>query len=82
MKKSVFGFSDSMSRFTGSIGKGLSAATMDKKYQDRRRINLTRNKPRHAMYGVTQGVTYLGTSVASGVAGLVVCGTGPRMAVF
>ncbi|KAI7863890.1 hypothetical protein BDF14DRAFT_1998124 [Spinellus fusiger] len=71
MKKSVFGVSDSMSRFTGSLGKGLSAATMDKKFQDRRRINLTRNKPRHAMYGVTQGVAYFGTSIASGVAGLV-----------
>ncbi|KAI8376296.1 uncharacterized protein BYT42DRAFT_594245 [Radiomyces spectabilis] len=71
MKKSVFGLTDSVSRITGSLGKGLSAATMDKKFQDRRRMNLTRNKPRHAMYGVTQGVTYLGTSVASGVAGLV-----------
>ncbi|KAL0077823.1 hypothetical protein F4703DRAFT_1910666 [Phycomyces blakesleeanus] len=71
MKKSVFGVSDSMSKFTGSLGKGLAAATMDKKFQDRRRMNLTRNKPKHAMYGVTQGVTYLGTSVASGFAGLV-----------
>ncbi|KAI9014452.1 hypothetical protein CLU79DRAFT_890124 [Phycomyces nitens] len=71
MKKSVFGVSDSMSKFTGSLGKGLSAATMDKKFQDRRRMNLTRNKPKHAMYGVTQGVAYLGTSVASGFVGLV-----------
>lgn len=33
---------------------------------------MTRNRPKHAMYGVTQGVNQLGTSVASGVAGLVV----------
>ncbi|RCH95152.1 hypothetical protein CU098_002571, partial [Rhizopus stolonifer] len=71
MKKSVFGITDSMSRFTGSLGKGISAATMDKKFQDRRRMNMTRNKPTHAIYGVTQGVGYFGTSVASGVAGLV-----------
>ncbi|KAG0185188.1 hypothetical protein DFQ28_009826 [Apophysomyces sp. BC1034] len=71
MKKSVFGVTDSVSRITGSLGKGLSAATMDKKFQERRRLNLTRNKPRHAMYGVTQGVAYFGTSIASGVAGLV-----------
>ncbi|KAI8884432.1 hypothetical protein K501DRAFT_332624 [Backusella circina FSU 941] len=71
MKKSVFGVTDSMSRFTGSLGKGISAATMDKNFQDRRRINMTRNKPTHAMYGVTQGVGYFGTSVASGVVGLV-----------
>ncbi|KAI8075646.1 hypothetical protein BDF21DRAFT_495147 [Thamnidium elegans] len=71
MKKSVFGITDSMSRFTGSLGKGISAATMDKKFQDRRRMNMTRNKPTHAIYGVTQGVGYFGTSVASGFAGLV-----------
>lgn len=33
---------------------------------------MTRNRPKHAMYGVTQGVNQFGTSVASGVAGLVV----------
>lgn len=46
---------------------------MDKKFQDRRRINHNRNKPRHAVYGITQGATYFGSSIASGVAGLVVC---------
>ncbi|KAI8978652.1 hypothetical protein BDB01DRAFT_799548 [Pilobolus umbonatus] len=71
MKKSVFGVTDSMSRFTGSLGKGLSAATMDKKFQTRRKMNMTRNKPHHAIAGVTQGVEYLGTSLASGVVGLV-----------
>lgn len=72
MKKSVFGFTDSFSRFTGSIGKGLATATMDKKFQDRRRMQMTRNKPQHAILGVTQGVNYLGTSFASGFAGIVV----------
>ncbi|KAI9251543.1 hypothetical protein BY458DRAFT_17568 [Sporodiniella umbellata] len=71
MKKGIFGVTDSMSKFTGSIGKGLSAATMDKRFQEKRRINMTRNKPTHAIYGVTHGVGYLGTSIASGVAGLV-----------
>ncbi|ORX52050.1 hypothetical protein DM01DRAFT_1408497 [Hesseltinella vesiculosa] len=71
MRKSVFGFTDSFSRFTGSIGKGLAMATMDKKFQDRRHMRLTRNKPQHAIYGVTQGVTSFGTSIASGVVGLV-----------
>ncbi|RCH94872.1 hypothetical protein CU097_000818, partial [Rhizopus azygosporus] len=71
MKKSIFGVTDSMSRFTGSLGKGLSAATMDKKFQEKRRMNMTRNKPTHAIYGITQGVGYFGTSIASGVAGLV-----------
>jgi hypothetical protein len=34
---------------------------------------MTRNRPKHAVYGVTQGVNQFGTSLASGVAGLVVC---------
>ena len=61
-----------MSRITGSFGKGLSAATLDKKFQDRRRVNLTRNKPQHAFYGISQGVGYFGLSIASGVVGLYV----------
>ncbi|KAI9272903.1 hypothetical protein BDA99DRAFT_569176 [Phascolomyces articulosus] len=69
-KNFVFGISDSMSRITGSFGKGLSAATLDKKFQDRRRVNLTRNKPQHAFYGISQGVGYFGLSIASGFAGL------------
>lgn len=72
MKKSVFGFSDSFTKFTGSIGKGLSVATMDRAYQDRRRINMTRNRPKHALYGVTAGANSFANSFASGMAGLVV----------
>ncbi|KAJ2960621.1 hypothetical protein NQZ79_g4034 [Umbelopsis isabellina] len=71
VKKSVFGFSDSFTKFTGSIGKGLSVATMDRAYQDRRRINMTRNRPKHALYGVTAGANSFANSFASGVAGLV-----------
>ena len=50
VKKTVFGFSDSMTKFTGAIGKGLSAATLDSEYQQRRRMAQRRNKPRQAMY--------------------------------
>lgn len=49
MKKTVFGFSDSFTKFTSSVGKGLSAATLDEEYQNRRRMTQRRNKPRHAM---------------------------------
>ena len=48
LKKSVFGVSDSVAKFTGSVAKGLSLATLDKDYQDRRRYNLRRNRPKHA----------------------------------
>ncbi|KAL2261106.1 hypothetical protein VTK26DRAFT_4694 [Humicola hyalothermophila] len=69
-KKSVYGFSDSFSKFTGSFAKGLAAATMDKQFQDRRRITRARNRPKHALFGVTAGANSLLTSVASGVGGL------------
>ncbi|KAI9480349.1 MAG: hypothetical protein EXX96DRAFT_521344 [Benjaminiella poitrasii] len=71
IKKSVFGVSDSFTKFTGSIGKGLSAATMDREYQDRRRMNMAKNRPKHALVGVTQGATSFANSVASGFSGLV-----------
>ncbi|EIE88932.1 hypothetical protein RO3G_13643 [Rhizopus delemar RA 99-880] len=71
IRKSVFGVSDSFSKFTGSIGKGLSAATMDREYQDRRRMNMSRNRPKHALVGVAQGATSFANSIASGVSGLV-----------
>ncbi|KAL2157330.1 hypothetical protein VTH06DRAFT_6268 [Thermothelomyces fergusii] len=69
-KKSVYGFSDSFSKVTGSFAKGLAAATMDKQFQDRRRITRARNRPKHALFGVTAGANSLLTSVASGVGGL------------
>lgn len=43
---------------------------MDKQYQSQRRIRQFRNKPKHALYGVTAGATSLVTSVASGFEGL------------
>ncbi|KPM34288.1 Vacuolar protein sorting-associated protein 13 [Neonectria ditissima] len=69
-KKTVFGFSDSFSKFTGSLSKGLAAASLDKQFQDRRRITRARNRPKHALYGVAAGANSLLTSVASGVGGL------------
>ncbi|KAK2629859.1 hypothetical protein QTJ16_000679 [Diplocarpon rosae] len=70
VKKSVFGVSDSFSKVTGSIAKGLAEATMDKQFQDRRRMTRSRNRPKHALYGVTAGANSLVSSVASGVGGL------------
>ncbi len=61
-----------MTKVTGSIGKGLSAATLDSDYQTRRRMAQRRNKPRHALYGVTVGANAFASSVASGFEGLAV----------
>ncbi|KIX05154.1 uncharacterized protein Z518_06026 [Rhinocladiella mackenziei CBS 650.93] len=70
VKKSVFGFSDSMAKFTGSMSKGLAAATMDKEFQDQRRMSKSRNRPKHALYGVTSGGSAFAASMASGIGGL------------
>ena len=70
VKKSVFGFSDSMAKFTGSMSKGLAAATLDKEYQDQRRMSKSRNRPKHALYGVTSGGNAFASSMASGIGGL------------
>ncbi|KAJ3842350.1 vacuolar protein sorting-associated protein 13 [Lentinula raphanica] len=70
VKKTVFGLSDSMTKFTSSVGKGLSAATFDSEYQARRRMNQRRNKPKHAIYGVTAGGEALASSVASAMEGV------------
>ncbi|KAJ7293574.1 vacuolar protein sorting-associated protein 13 [Mycena rebaudengoi] len=70
VKKTVFGLSDSMTKFTSSVGKGLSAATFDSEYQQRRRLNQRRNKPRHAIYGVTAGGEAFASSVASAMEGV------------
>ncbi|EJU02006.1 hypothetical protein DACRYDRAFT_22408 [Dacryopinax primogenitus] len=70
VKKTVFGVSDSVTKITSSIGKGLSAATFDSEFQSRRRLTLRRNKPKHALYGVTAGASAFASSVASGFEGL------------
>ncbi|QRV76706.1 vacuolar protein sorting-associated protein 13 [Ceratobasidium sp. AG-Ba] len=71
VKKTVFGVTDSMTKVTSSIGKGLSAATFDEEYQRQRRLAQRTNRPKHAIYGVTAGAEALATSFASGVEGVV-----------
>ncbi|GHJ87556.1 hypothetical protein NliqN6_3958 [Naganishia liquefaciens] len=69
-KKLTYGFSDSFSKVTGSIGKGISAAALDSEWQARRRMTLRRNKPKHALYGIANGANVFASSVASGFEGL------------
>ena len=70
VKRTVFGFSDSMAKFTGSMSKGLAAATLDKEFQDQRRMSRNRNRPKHALYGITAGGNAFANSMASGIGGL------------
>jgi len=59
-----------MTKFTSSVGKGLSAATFDSEYQARRRMTQRRNKPRHAIYGVAAGGEAFASSVTSAMEGV------------
>ena len=70
VRKTVFGVSDSVAKVTGSISKGLTVATMDRQYQSRRRTARNRNRPKHALVGVSSGANSFFSSVASGFEGL------------
>lgn len=72
IKKTTFGLTDSLTKFTSSVGKGLSSATFDAEYQERRRLAQRRNKPRHAFYGFTSGAGALLDSLGSAGQGVIV----------
>ncbi|OUM68227.1 hypothetical protein PIROE2DRAFT_39346 [Piromyces sp. E2] len=68
--KTISGFSSSVSQISGSIGKGLSLASMDQKFYYQRQMSV-RNKPKHALGGISTGVTQFGKSVGSAISGVV-----------
>ncbi|KAI8897799.1 hypothetical protein BC833DRAFT_643759 [Globomyces pollinis-pini] len=70
MKKTVFGFSDTVSKFAGTIGKGLTVITMDAQFQNSRRL-ASRNRPKHVGQGIASGGASLVRGFASGVSGIV-----------
>ena len=71
IKHTVFGVTDTISKFTASIGKGISLTTLDNKYLVERRRRQGTNRPKHALSGVAQGATSFVSSVASGITGMV-----------
>lgn len=71
LKKSVFGVSDSVSRFTNSMAKSLTVATMDKDFQERRRLMRQNNRSVHRpVDGLSVGATSFITGLSSGIVGL------------
>ena len=71
MRKTVSGLTGTFSKFAGSLGKGLAAATMDTSFQRSRRTNQARNRPTNAALGVSEGARSLYQGFASGLSGIV-----------
>ncbi|KAL7754164.1 Vacuolar protein sorting-associated protein 13 [Sorochytrium milnesiophthora] len=69
-RKTVYGFSDTLSRMTGSVGKGLAIATLDEDFQQTRQISKARNRPKNTLFGVTTGAKSFAKGVVSGVTGV------------
>lgn len=71
MKKTVSGLTGTFSKLTGSLGKGLAAASMDAQFQRTRRTDYARNRPTTAASGITTGARSLYKGIASGITGIV-----------
>ena len=70
LKKSVFGLSDSFSKFTGSVAKGLAAATQDKDFQRARLLQQRKNRVNQDGNGVASGFSSLVNGISSGITGV------------
>lgn len=70
VKKSVFGLSDSFARFTGSVAKGLSVATQDNEFQERRRLEQRKARNNKSINGFGSGATSFVNGISSGLRGV------------
>lgn len=61
---------NSVSIFTGSIGSGLAALSMDKEYLEKKNLEKS-NKPKNVIDGVSQGVISISNGIFSGITGIV-----------
>lgn len=60
-----------ISKITGTVNKGIVAASMDTDYIHDKEINDIQNKPTNIVEGVGQGVTGLGKGLFYGVTGVI-----------
>lgn len=72
LRKSLFGVSDSVSRFTSSVAKGLTVASMDRDFQKKRRQNRQKSRPNHPLGGFASGTNSLFDGITSGLSGLAI----------
>eukprot|EP01107_Rhizomastix_libera_P009123 TRINITY_DN2509_c0_g1_i2.p1 TRINITY_DN2509_c0_g1~~TRINITY_DN2509_c0_g1_i2.p1 ORF type:complete len:3538 (+),score=1196.63 TRINITY_DN2509_c0_g1_i2:754-10614(+) len=70
VKNSVYGIFNTVSKFTGAIGKGVATLSMDDDYLKQRRLN-QKKQPKHIGDGALQGVQALGMGIFHGISGIV-----------
>jgi vacuolar protein sorting-associated protein 13A/C len=60
-----------LGRITGSINRAIVAGSFDREYIHKKEVRDIKEKPKNTLDGLGKGVLGLGTSVISGVSGLV-----------
>lgn len=65
------GIAGSLGKVTNSMNKGLIMLSGDKEYIHAKEISDIKNKPKTTLSGMWEGTKSLGTSLASGVTGVV-----------
>ncbi|KAJ5078899.1 vacuolar protein sorting-associated protein vps13 [Anaeramoeba ignava] len=71
VKHSINGIFGTTSKVVGSLGQGVSKLTLDKEFQESRKQDQIRNKPKHIGEGITKGTKSFAKGLWSGVSGLV-----------
>lgn len=71
LRKTLYGVSDTFSKVSSSVGKGLATATMDEHFQRTRNDMRKRNKPSHTINGLEFGASKLAHGFLSGFSGVI-----------
>eukprot|EP01119_Soliformovum_irregulare_P006504 TRINITY_DN1859_c1_g1_i2.p1 TRINITY_DN1859_c1_g1~~TRINITY_DN1859_c1_g1_i2.p1 ORF type:complete len:1122 (-),score=340.89 TRINITY_DN1859_c1_g1_i2:94-2991(-) len=70
-KHTTYGLFNTVSKITGTAGKGLAALSLDDDYVRRRQKDAIKEKPQHIGEGLMYGAKGLGVGLFDGVTGLV-----------
>ena len=70
-KHTTYGLFNTVSKLTGTAGKGLATLSFDDDYLKQRKIRQTNEKPKHVGEGLLYGTKSLGQGIFNGVTGIV-----------
>eukprot|EP00397_Hematodinium_sp_SG-2012_P000124 GEMP01000124.1.p1 GENE.GEMP01000124.1~~GEMP01000124.1.p1 ORF type:complete len:3074 (-),score=625.81 GEMP01000124.1:525-9746(-) len=70
-RKTVGGFSNSVSKIASNVSSNLNVLTMDEEYQTRQRSRSARDRPKTVLEGLLKGANAVGQGVFDGVTGIV-----------